>query len=88
MRTGAWMFLTINIADTICFLCGVLDGYSRNSVHWELRETMKEPEVETIVQRDLEKFPGGRPRIIGDNGPQCIARDFKEFIRRTAMTGS
>jgi putative transposase len=27
-----------------------------------------------------------RPRIISDNGPQFIARDFKEFIRISGMT--
>jgi putative transposase len=76
----------INLAGTFYFLCTVLDGYSRYIVHWELRETMKEPEVQTIVQRALEKFPGETPRIISDNGPQFIARDFKEFIRLTGMT--
>jgi putative transposase len=76
----------INIAGTFYFLCTVLDGYSRYIVHWELRPTMQEPDVETIVQRGLEKFPGVTPRIISDNGPQFIARDFKEFIRLTGMT--
>jgi putative transposase len=76
----------INIAGTFYFLCTLLDGHSRYIVHWELRETMKEPEVETIVQRALEKFPGEGPRIISDNGPQFIARDFKEFIRLAGMT--
>lgn len=76
----------INLAGTFYFLCTLLDGYSRYIVHWELRETMKEPEVETIVQRGLEKFPEARPRIISDNGPQFIARDFKEFIRLCGMT--
>jgi len=76
----------INLAGTFYFLCSVLDGFSRYIVHWELRETMKEQEVETIVQRALEKFPGVTPRIISDNGPQFIARDFKEFIRVTGMT--
>ena len=42
---------------------------------------MNERDVETIVQRALEKFPGREPRIISDNGPQFIAKDFKEFIR-------
>jgi hypothetical protein len=42
--------------------------------------------VETIVQRGLEKFPGATPRIISDNGPQFIAKDFKEFIRLTGIT--
>lgn len=76
----------INVAGTFYFLCSLLDGYSRYIVHWELRETMKEHEVETVVQRALEKFPGETPRIISDNGPQFIARDFKEYIRLMGMT--
>ena len=55
-------------------------------VHWEIRETMNEAEVETIIQRAREQFPGERPRIISDNGPQFIAKDFKEFIRICGMT--
>lgn len=76
----------INVAGTFYFLCSVLDGYSRYIVHGELRETMKEHEVETVVQRALEKFPGETPRIISDNGPQFLARDFKEYIRLMGMT--
>ena len=76
----------LNIAGTFYFLCSVLDGYSRAIVHWEIRETMKEPEVETIVQRALEKYPGQKPRIISDNGPQFIAKDFKQFIRLAGIT--
>lgn len=33
-----------------------------------------------------EKYPEGKPRIISDNGPQFIARDFKEFIGISGMT--
>jgi putative transposase len=76
----------INVSGTFYFLCSVLDGYSRYIVHWELRDTMKEPEVETILQRALEKYPDEHPRIISDNGPQFVARDFKEFIRLAGMT--
>ena len=47
---------------------------------------MKEQEVEIILQRALEKFPDARPRIISDNGPQFLAKDFKEFIRICGMT--
>ena len=47
---------------------------------------MTEVEVETILQRAREQFPGVTPRIISDNGPQFIARDFKEFIRICGMT--
>ena len=76
----------LNICGTFFFLCSILDGYSRFIVHWEIRETMTEAEVETILQRAREQFPGERPRIISDNGPQFIARDFKEFIRICGMT--
>jgi putative transposase len=76
----------LNIAGTFLFLCSVLDGCSRSIVHWEIRETMKEGEVETIIQRAREKFPGVTARIISDNGPQFVAKDFKEFIRICGMT--
>ena len=76
----------LNIAGTFYFLCSVLDGYSRTIVHWEIRPTMKEIEVETVVQRAREKHPGARPRIISDNGPQFIAKEFKSFVRICGMT--
>ncbi len=76
----------LNIAGTFYFLCSILDGYSRFLVHWEIREKMEEIDVQTIIQRAREKFPGERPRIISDNGPQFIAKDFKEFIRIAGMT--
>ena len=47
---------------------------------------MTEADVETIIQRAREQFPDVRPRIISDNGPQFIAKDFKEFIRICGMT--
>ena len=76
----------VNLSGTFYYLCSVLDGYSRYIVYWELRETMKEIDVELIVQRALEAFPGAHPRLISDNGPQFIARGFKEFIRLAGMT--
>ncbi len=76
----------VNVCGTFYYLCSVLDGCSRYIVHWELRESMKESDVEIVLQRAREMFPGARPRIISDNGPQFIARDFKEFIRISGMT--
>jgi putative transposase len=76
----------LNIAGTFYFLCSILDGCSRYLVHWEIREKMEEIDVETILQRAREKFPGARPRIISDNGPQFVAKDFKEFIRICGFT--
>ena len=75
-----------NIRGTFYYLCSVLDGCSRYLVHWELRESMKEADVEVVLQRAREAFPGEHPRIISDNGPQFIAKDFKEFIRISGMT--
>ena len=76
----------LNICGTFYYLCSILDGYSRYIVHWEIRETMKESDVEIILQRARECFPETRPRIISDNGPQFLAKDFKEYIRICGMT--
>jgi transposase InsO family protein len=76
----------INLSGTFYYLCCVLDGFSRFIVHWELRESMKEADIELILQRAREHFPNEKPRIISDNGPQFIAKDFKEYIRLSGMT--
>jgi putative transposase len=76
----------LNIRGTFYYLCSVLDGASRFIVHWEIRTEMKEAHVEIILQRARELYPEAKPRIISDNGPQFIARDFKEFIRISSMT--
>jgi transposase InsO family protein len=76
----------LNIAGTFYYLCSVLDGCSRFIVHWEIRETMKEEEIEQIIQRARERYPDVTPRIISDNGPQFVAKDFKVFIRVCGMT--
>ena len=76
----------LNICATFYYLCTILDGYSRYIVHWEIRDTMTEADVETILQRGREAVPGATPRIISDNGPQFVAREFKEFVRLCGMT--
>jgi transposase InsO family protein len=76
----------INICGTFYYLCSVLDGFSRFIVHWALRESMTEADIEIILQSAKEKYADAKPRIISDNGPQFIARDFKEFIRISGMT--
>lgn len=76
----------INICGTFYYLCSILDGCSRYIVHWELRETMTEQDIEIVLQRAREQFPEAKPRIISDNGPQFVAKDFKEYIRIAGMT--
>ena len=76
----------INISGTFYYLCSVLDGYSRAIVHGDLREAMRETDIEIILEAAKEKYPQAKPRIISDNGPQFIAKDFKEFIRISGMT--
>lgn len=75
----------LNICGTFYYLCALLDGFSRYIVHWEIRESMTEKDVEIILQRAHEAFPQARPRVISDNGPQFVARDFKHFIRQIGM---
>jgi putative transposase len=76
----------INIQGTFYYLCSILDGFSRYLVAWDLRESMTERHVEIVLQRAHERFPEARPRIISDNGPQFIAKDFKQFVRLNGMT--
>lgn len=76
----------VNLCGTFYYLCTLLDGCSRYIIHWELREAMTEKDIEIIMQRAREKFPDAKPRIISDNGPQFIAKDFKEYIRLTGMS--
>lgn len=76
----------INICGTFYYLCSVLDGFSRAIVHWEIRQSMTEPEIEVVLQRAKEKHPQATPRIISDNGPQFVSGGFKEFVRISGMT--
>jgi putative transposase len=47
---------------------------------------MNEADIEIVLEGAKEQYPGVKPRIISDNGPQFIAKDFKEFIRISGMT--
>jgi hypothetical protein len=49
-------------------------------VNWDIRESMTEADIEIILEGAKGKHPEARPRIISDNGPQFVAKDFKEFI--------
>ena len=76
----------LNICGTFYYFIGILDGCSRYLVHWDIRTSMTEDDIAIVIERAKEKFPGVTPRIISDNGPQFIAKDFKEYIRLSGMT--
>jgi putative transposase len=86
ISTGISISLSLDVSGTFYYLCSILDGYSRLIVHGEIREQMCERDVEIILQRAKERYPFATPRIISDNGPQFIAREFKEYIRLMGMT--
>jgi len=75
----------VNFRGTFLFLITVIDGFSRYIVHHELRTTMQEYDIQITIQRALDKFPGVKPRIISDNGPQYISKDFAEFLRQMGL---
>jgi putative transposase len=58
----------INVCGTFYYLCSILDGFSRFIVHWDLRESMREADIEVILQRAGEKHPEAKPRIISTMG--------------------
>lgn len=47
---------------------------------------MKKQDVEIVLERAMENFFGVFLRIISDNGPQFVAKDFNVFIRISGMT--
>src|SRR5271157_615422 len=64
----------LNLGGTFYYLCSVLDGYSRSIVHWDLRESMKEADVEPILERAKEKYPEAKPRMISERAAVHRAR--------------
>jgi transposase InsO family protein len=76
----------LNLCGTFYYFMAVLDGCSRYIIHWDIRESMTEHDVELVIQRARELCPDARPRIISDNGPQFVSKDFKEFIRISGMS--
>src|SRR5438067_6842727 len=86
MSTGMLMSVTSTSPAPFTFSVPSSMAAAAEIVHWEIREKMEESDVEIIIQRAREAYPGVTPRIISDNGPQFIAKDFKEFIRIAGMT--
>lgn len=75
----------VNYHGTFLFLISVIDGYCRFIVHHELRQSMQTFDVQITLQSALEKYPGYKPRIISDNGPQFISKDFAEYLKQVGL---
>ena len=67
----------INISGTFYYLCSVLDGASRFIVHWEIRETMKESDIEVILQRarEFQEFHRGSSPTMDRSSSPRISRN-------------
>ena len=76
----------INFKGTFVYLVAIIDGYSRYLVHYELRISVEALDVELLLERAREKFPGVTPVLITDNGPQFIAKDFKSYLGFVGIT--
>ncbi len=63
-------------------------GGREDLIHLSLWSHNRQGEPQAVVSHHTarEKFPKAKPRIISDNGPQFVAKSFKEFIRLCGMT--
>jgi len=76
----------INFKGTFVYLVILIDGFSRYIVHHELRQSVEALDIEILLERALAKFPGVKPVLITDNGPQFIAKDFKGYLKEVGIT--
>lgn len=67
------------------FFIGVLDGYSRYIVHWDLLASMRADEVTDVIHEAVEKHPGMHPKIVHDNGTQFTGREFRNLVKRFSL---
>jgi len=47
---------------------------------------MQEFYVQLTIQKTIEKYPGVSPRVISDNGPQFISKDFAQYQKVCRIT--
>ena len=76
----------INFKGTFIYLVALIDGYSRFIVHYELKLSVEALDIEIMLERAREKFPGVKPALITDNGPQFIAKEFKVYLQLVGIT--
>jgi len=76
----------INFKGSFVYLVALIDGYSRYLVHHEIKASVQALDTEILMERALEKFPGEKPILITDNGPQFISREFKNYLQMAGIT--
>lgn len=76
----------INYKGTFVYLLALIDGYSRFVVHFEIKLSVEALDVEILLERAREKFPGENPILITDNGPQLVAKELKLYMQLVGMT--
>lgn len=76
----------INFKGTFVYLAALIDGYSRYIVHHEIRLSIEALDVEVMLERARAKFPGVKPVLITDNGPQFIAVEFGLYLQFVGIT--
>jgi transposase InsO family protein len=64
----------INISGTFYYLCGILDGFSRYIVNWDLRESMTAADVEVILERAKELQLEAKPRAPCGELPDLVLK--------------
>lgn len=67
-----------NTGGMVFYLCALLDGASRFTVHRELRAQMTEQDVELTLKRAKDGIPRGASAS-SHNGSQFIAKNLKEL---------
>lgn len=76
----------IRIGDVFYGMCSFLDDCLRLIVLWEIRETMMDRDIQSVLQRAHEKHPEVWSQIISDYGSQYVYKDFKVFLAFYQMT--
>lgn len=79
-------FSYFKIGGVFFYFIGVLDGYSRAILAWDLRVKMEERDASIVLQRAKERYPEAKPRIISDCGSQFRNNEFQRFVTSIEAT--
>lgn len=78
-------FSYVRVRGAFYYFASILDGFSRKILVWDLFPTMEALNIEILVMRAKESYPGARARIIHDNGRQFASRDFLDLVAKLEL---